>query len=37
MRRARRPLNAHIGYSDNAWTCNPGYRQRGETCVSDEQ
>jgi co-chaperonin GroES (HSP10) len=30
------PENAHIGSSGNEWTCNPGYRRQGESCISNE-
>jgi hypothetical protein len=31
------PPHAHLGYSGNSWTCDPGYRQQGERCTEDKR
>jgi hypothetical protein len=29
------PANAHLGHSGNDWSCDSGYRRRGEACIPE--
>ena len=32
---SNRLVDAHLDFSGNAWTCNPGFESQGKQCLSD--